>query len=58
LFIINLQYIQPGKPAQREDVLDINLFDNLNEVKNITNLELSKEWDAYSYKILLLACPI
>ena len=45
---ISLQYIQPGKPAQnayierfnrtyREDILDIHLFDNLKEVKNITN---------------------
>ncbi len=49
---IRLQYIQPGKPAQnglverfnrtyREDVLDMNLFDNLQEVRAITHDWLS-----------------
>lgn len=47
---ILIHYIQPGKPAQnayierfnriyREDILDMNLFDNLNEVAKLT-----KEW--------------
>ena len=47
---ILIQYIQPGKPAQnglierfnrtyREDILDMNLFDNLREVRLIT-----QEW--------------
>ncbi len=50
-----INYIQPGKPAQngfierfnrtyREEVLDMNLFNNLQEVKEITN-EWLKEYN-------------
>jgi len=52
---IFINYIQPGKPAQngfierfnrtyREEILDMNLFNNLKEVKEITN-EWLKEYN-------------
>lgn len=45
---VELQYIQPGKPAQngyierfnrtyREEILDMNIFCNLSDVQNITD---------------------
>ena len=66
---ILIQYIQPGKPAQngfiegfnrtyREEVLDMNLFNNLAEVKEITKIWLEKYNNARPHESLNGLAPI
>ncbi len=66
---ILIQYIQPGKPAQngfierfnrtyREEVLDMNIFNNLAEVKEITKSWLTEYNNARPHKSLNGLTPI
>lgn len=66
---ILIQYIQPGKPAQngfierfnrtyREEVLDMNLFNNLAEAKEITKSWLTEYNNARPHKSLNGLAPI